>query len=126
MRTKHGRVPHNARRAFLFKIPCSPLFYAFVLAFAFLAFSLLCFLLLLAPGSSRPSPHRVAASLLFLSPFFTALLKQRLAVLYFKVISSNFISCSKKFLPESAIDVITTSTWFHSSYSVLATVSSLS
>ncbi|KAF7641123.1 hypothetical protein LDENG_00293060, partial [Lucifuga dentata] len=52
------------------------------------------------------------------------LLKQQLAVLYFKVISSNFISCSKKFLPESAIDVITTSTWFHSSYSVLATVSS--
>ncbi|KAF7642576.1 hypothetical protein LDENG_00057910, partial [Lucifuga dentata] len=77
-----------------------------------------------APGPLRPSPHRVAASLLFLSPFFTALLKQRLAVLYFKVISSNFISCSKKFVPESAIDVITTSTWFHSSYSVLATVSS--
>ncbi|KAF7640948.1 hypothetical protein LDENG_00003580, partial [Lucifuga dentata] len=77
-----------------------------------------------APGPFRPSLHRVAASLLFLSPFFTALLKQRLAVLYFKVISSNFISCSKKFVPESAIDVITTSTWFHSSYSVLATVSS--
>ncbi|KAF7640789.1 hypothetical protein LDENG_00014200, partial [Lucifuga dentata] len=77
-----------------------------------------------APGPLRPSPRRVEASLLFLSPFFTALLKQRLAVLYFKVNSSNFISCSKRFLPESAIDVITTSTWFHSSYSVLATVSS--
>ncbi|KAF7642874.1 hypothetical protein LDENG_00249320, partial [Lucifuga dentata] len=57
-----------------------------------------------------PSLHRVAASPLFLSPFFTALLKLRLAVLYFKVISSNFISCSKTFVPESAIDVITTST----------------
>ncbi|KAF7646493.1 hypothetical protein LDENG_00187370 [Lucifuga dentata] len=59
---------------------------------------------------SHPSLHHVAASRLFFSPFFTVLLKLRLVVLYFKVISSNFISCSKKFLPESAIDVITTST----------------
>ncbi|KAF7648887.1 hypothetical protein LDENG_00150450 [Lucifuga dentata] len=68
------------------------------------------FILFLLRDCSHPSLHRVAASLLFLSPFFTALLKQRLAVLYFKVISSNFISCSKKFVPEAAIDVITTST----------------
>ncbi|KAF7650221.1 hypothetical protein LDENG_00129150, partial [Lucifuga dentata] len=93
---------------------CSLSFAAFFYAFS-------CFLLW---DCSRPSLHRLEASLLFLSPFFTALLKQRLVVIYFKVISSNFISCSKKFLPESAIDVITTYTWFHSSYSVLAMVSS--
>ncbi|KAF7641143.1 hypothetical protein LDENG_00292220 [Lucifuga dentata] len=56
-------------------------------------------------------PLYTAWRLLFSSCLLSSpLLKQRLAVLYFKVISSNFISCSKKFLPESAIDVITTST----------------
>ncbi|KAF7650111.1 hypothetical protein LDENG_00131230 [Lucifuga dentata] len=73
------------------------------LLFSSLLFSsLLCSALLSSPLLSSP--------LLSSPPFFTTLLKLRLAVLYFKVIKSNFISCSKKFLPESAIDVITTST----------------
>ncbi|KAF7647320.1 hypothetical protein LDENG_00174290, partial [Lucifuga dentata] len=68
-----------------------------------------------APRPLRPllaflSTGRVATSFLSSSPFFTALLKLRLAVLYFKVVSSNIISCFKTFLPESVIDVITTST----------------
>ncbi|KAF7641035.1 hypothetical protein LDENG_00298610, partial [Lucifuga dentata] len=100
------------------------------LVFGPLSFNLLLFsdlsllrdLFRLRTSPALSTPRDGFSSLLV--PFFTALLKLRLAVLYFKVISSNFISCSKKFVPESAIDVITTSTWFHSSYSVLATVSS--
>ncbi|KAF7640936.1 hypothetical protein LDENG_00004440, partial [Lucifuga dentata] len=83
----------------------------------FLAFSRFCFcfffLRLSLASCSRIVyvPFHAAWRLLFSSCLLSSpLLKQRLAVLYFKVISSNFISCSKKFLPESAIDVITTST----------------
>ncbi|KAF7640845.1 hypothetical protein LDENG_00010190 [Lucifuga dentata] len=124
MRTKHGRVLHNARRAFLFKTPRSPLFTLFAFYTAVLSLTLLlflafsCFFLLfllhsLSLASCSGTAHvplyttwRLLFSCLLSSP----LLKQRLAVLYFKVTSSNFISCSKKFVPESARDVITTST----------------
>ncbi|KAF7645818.1 hypothetical protein LDENG_00197900 [Lucifuga dentata] len=112
IRTKHF---YNMQRALLFKKEkplhhCSLSFHPGTSWFRRL-FSLQTPLLLLFPGPLQDLslPRGSFSSRLISSRFFTMLLKLQLVVLYFKVIASNFISCSKKFLPESAIDVITTS-----------------